>query len=64
MIDQAEVHGRELRYTHSGDPEPASLRCSLARSVLVMSFLSRPVFLDQRAEVTRDYVPHREWWVF
>ncbi|GAB2948243.1 hypothetical protein GCM10027280_41220 [Micromonospora polyrhachis] len=64
MLDQAEVHGRELRYTHAGDPELPELglisRAQRAGDVV----LSRPVFLDQRAEVTWDYVPPREWRVF
>jgi hypothetical protein len=61
MHDQRRLGGRELRYTHAGDPEPADIglicRPQRAGDVLV----SRPVFLRQRAEVTWDEVPGGEW---
>jgi len=64
MLDEAGRRGWELRYTHAADPELANfgliVRAQRAGDVV----LSRPVFLDQRAEVTWDYVPAREWKAF
>jgi hypothetical protein len=61
MTDHAERHGLELRYTHAADPELAGLGFILRAQRAGDVMLSRPVFLDQQAEVTWDYVPGREW---
>jgi hypothetical protein len=64
MRERAQAEGWQLRYTHAADPELMELgliaRVQRAGDVV----LTRPVFLDQRAEVTWDYVPGREWNVF
>jgi hypothetical protein len=56
--------GRELRYTHGADPELADLGLIARAQRAGDLVLSRPGMLDQRAEVTWDYVPSREWTVY
>lgn len=61
---QAEGCGRELRYTHAGDPELTDLGLIFRAQRAGDIVLSRPVFLKERAEVTWDYVPSEEWGTF
>ncbi|MGS2644388.1 hypothetical protein [Streptosporangium sp. LJ11] len=59
--DYAKRHGLEMRYTHAADPELADLGLIIRAQRAGDVVLSRPVFLQERAEVTWDYVPDREW---
>ncbi|GAA5198262.1 hypothetical protein GCM10023322_71230 [Rugosimonospora acidiphila] len=64
LLDYSQQQNLELRYTHAADPHLPDLglivRVQRAGDVV----LSRPVFLDDRAEVSWDYVPSSEWHRF
>ncbi|MBG6099953.1 hypothetical protein ACLQ3D_20225 [Micromonospora vinacea] len=62
--DHAKTHGLELRYTHAADPELADLGLIIRAQRAGDVVLSRPVFLQERAKVTWDYVPTSEWSYF
>jgi hypothetical protein len=64
VLDHAQRHRLELRYTHAADPELAGLGLIMRAQRAGDIVLSRPVFLAERAEVTWDDVPSREWSVF
>jgi hypothetical protein len=61
MWTEHHEHRHELRYTHAADPELADLGLIVRVQRAGDMVLTRPVFLDQRAEVTWDYMPSEEW---
>jgi hypothetical protein len=64
ILHYAERQHVELRYTHAGDPHLPDLGLIVRAQRAGDVVLSRPVFLDDRADVSWDYVPTREWHSF